>query len=431
MDHFTYRTGRLHCEDISVLQIAKDVATPVYIYSKATIRHHLKAIKEAFAQADPLICYSVKANSTLGVLGVIQEAGCGFDVVSGGELSRVFKVGGDPSQVVYAGVGKTDAEIRNALTAGILMFNVESPAELEHIAHHAEQMNVTAGIAIRVNPDVDPETHTYITTGKRENKFGIDITTAAQLAREWKDRKGIAIRGIHCHIGSQITKAEPYREAITRVLGLIKDLRAMDIPISYINTGGGFGIHYAQSEAPEVTVFADTILPLIKGTGLKLILEPGRFIVGNAGIFVIRVLYQKTSGDRHFAITDGGMNDLIRPSLYQAYHKVWPVEDIPEADFSTTAEVPDGRVVTAGRDILTDVVGPVCESGDFFAKERYLPQLAEKDFLAVFSAGAYCFSMSSNYNTRPRPAEVLVEGDQYRVIRQREDFERIIAGETL
>ncbi|MCA1685104.1 MAG: diaminopimelate decarboxylase, partial [Planctomycetia bacterium] len=374
----------------------------------------------------PLVCYSVKANSNLGILKVMAGHGSGFDVVSQGELYRVGLAGGSADRTVFAGVGKTDAEIRAGLDAGVLMFNVESEAELDAIARVARDAGKVAPIALRVNPDVDPKTHRYISTGKKESKFGMDIARSLALAGRVRDIPSVSMIGMHMHIGSQITTVDPYAGAVAKGVEIIEALRGMGHPVRWYNMGGGFGIAYRGTEARPIAEFARAILPGVKATGCRLAMEPGRVIAGNAGILVSRVLYTKQSGEKRFLIQDAAMNDLIRPALYESFHRIWPVAvpagfPAPPADYE--AEIPGAEP--------WDVVGPVCESGDFLAKDRLLPPLGRDDLLAVFSAGAYGMVMSSNYNTRPRAAEVLVEGAVARLVRRRETYEDLVAQELL
>jgi diaminopimelate decarboxylase len=423
MDFFEYRNGRLYAEDVPVERIADDVGTPCHIYSEATLKRHFNLLKEAFAEADPLICYSVKANSSLAVLKLLDEEGSGFDIVSGGELFRVLKIGGDPARVVYAGVGKTRREIEYAIEAGILMFNVESKSELEAIEAVAGSLAATAAVALRLNPDVDPKTHRHTTTGKKENKFGIDLETADAIISDLHALPHVKLTGLDTHLGSPINTVDPYVQALTKVLPLLESARAAGHQVEYINIGGGYGIEYRGGETATPADYAAAIVPLIKKSGCKLIMEPGRFIVGNAGIMLSRVTYVKESGDRSFAICDAAMNDLIRPALYDSYHKIWPV-----TTDKALSESVDARADRNGYANF-DVVGPVCESGDFLAKGRTLPRMAEGDLLSIFSAGAYGMSMSSNYNSRPRAAEVMVSGAGYRIVRQRETYDDLIRAE--
>ena len=421
MEPFQYRDRQLYCEDVPVAELAARFGTPLYVYSQSTILDALKSLRSAFADVNPLVCYSVKANSNLGILKVMAEHGSGFDVVSGGELHRVKLAGGDPQRTVFAGVGKTDDEIAAGLEAGVLMFNVESEGELEAIARVAAAMNRVAPIALRVNPDVDPRTHRYISTGKKESKFGMDIERSMRVAEAAVAMSSVRMIGMHMHIGSQITTTEPYAGAVAKGVEVIGQLRKMGHPIGWYNMGGGFGIAYKKNEARSIEEFAAAILPGVRASGCRLAIEPGRVIVGNAGILVSRVLYTKQSGDKRFLIQDAAMNDLIRPSLYESFHRIWPVVAAP----GLPAPPQDYEAAIPGAEPW-DVVGPVCESGDFLAKDRLLPQLDRGDLLAIFSAGAYGMVMASNYNTRPRAAEVLVALHQSRLVRRRETYEDLV-----
>ena len=426
MDHFHYRDGQLYCEETPVAALAGRFGTPLYVYSQATLLGQLKALQTAFAEVDPLVCYSVKANSNLGVLKVLAAHGGGFDVVSGGELFRVRRAGGEPGKTVFAGVGKTDEEIKAGLEAGVLMFNVESEAELDAIARVASAEGRVAPIALRVNPDVDPKTHRYVSTGKKESKFGMDIDRSLRLAEAVAAMPGVSMIGMHMHIGSQITTTEPYGGAVAKGVEIIAQLREMGHPIAWYNMGGGFGINYRGREARPIEEFARAIVPGVTATGCRLAMEPGRVIAGNAGILVSRVLYTKQSGEKRFLIQDAAMNDLIRPALYESFHRIWPVA-VPEG---LPAPPDDFEAAIAGTEPW-DVVGPVCESGDFLAKDRPLPRLDRGALLATFSAGAYGMVMASNYNTRPRAAEVLVDGAEARLVRRRETYEDLIQQECL
>jgi diaminopimelate decarboxylase len=426
MDHFHYVDGNLHCEDVPVAELAARFGTPLYVYSQASVVGTLKALQTEFAAVDPLVCYSVKANSNLALLEVMGQHGSGFDVVSGGELYRVQLAHVAPGKTVFAGVGKTDEEIRAGLAAGVLMFNVESEAELDAIARIAAERGQIAPIALRVNPDVDPKTHRYISTGKKESKFGMNIERSLRLAERVRSIASLAMIGMHMHIGSQITTVEPYVGAVAKGVDLIGKLRAMGHPITWYNMGGGFGIAYRGPEAKPIAAFAAAIVPAVKATGCKLAMEPGRVIAGNAGILVSRVIYTKRSGDKRFLIQDAAMNDLIRPALYESFHRIWPVAvprgyPAPPDDFE--AAIPDTEP--------WDVVGPICESGDFLAKDRALPPMVRDDLLAIFSAGAYGMVMASNYNTRPRAAEVLVHGKAARLVRRRETYDDLVAAERM
>ena len=425
MEPFQYRDRQLYCEDVPVAELAARFGTPLYVYSQSAILETLKSLRSAFADVDPLVCYSVKANSNLGILKVMAEHGSGFDVVSGGELHRVKLAGGDPERTVFAGVGKTDDEIVAGLEAGVLMFNVESEGELEAITRVAAAMNRVAPIALRVNPDVDPRTHRYTSTGKKESKFGMDIERSLRVAEAALAMSSVRMIGMHMHIGSQITTTEPYAGAVAKGVEVIGQLRRMGHPIGWYNMGGGFGIAYKKSEARSIAEFAAAIVPGVKAAGCRLAIEPGRVIAGNAGILVSRVLYTKQSGDKRFLIQDAAMNDLIRPALYESFHRIWPVVAAP----GLPAPPDDFEAAIPGTEPW-DVVGPVCESGDFLAKDRSLPQLDRGDLIAIFSAGAYGMVMASNYNTRPRAAEVLVALRQSRLVRRRETYEDLVSQEV-
>jgi diaminopimelate decarboxylase len=425
MEPFHYRDEQLYCEDIPVAELADRFGTPLYIYSQNAILGTLDALKSAFAEVDPLICYSVKANSNLAILKVIAEHGSAFDVVSAGELYRVQLAGGAPEKTVFAGVGKTDEEIRAGLRARVLMFNVESEAELEAIARVAASMGKVAPVALRVNPDVDPKTHRYISTGKKESKFGMDIARAERVAEVAVTISSIRMIGMHMHIGSQITTTEPYAGAVAKGVELIDRLRRLDHPIAWYNMGGGYGINYKGREARSVDDFARVIVPAIKAAKCRLAIEPGRVIVGNAGILVSRVVYTKQSGEKRFLIQDAAMNDLIRPALYESFHRIWPVM-VPAG----SPQAPDDAETAVAGAEPCDVVGPVCESGDFLAKDRPLPRLARGALLAIFSAGAYGMAMASNYNTRPRAPEILIDGSHTRLVRRRETYEDLVRQEV-
>jgi len=412
MDDFRVKDGRLMAEGVPVSAIADAVGTPAYIYSRHTLVDHFRRLRDAFSEVSPQIRYALKANGNLAILKALADEGAGFDVVSRGEIFRVLQAGGDPSRIDFAGVGKRRDEIEYALDVGIDTFNVESEAELDLIDRVARERSQVARVALRINPDVDPDTHEYISTGKRETKFGLDVERARRVAESTSERSGVHLTGLHIHIGSQITQVAPYVEMVTRLVALAQDLRGFHPGLESINIGGGFGIHYRENEAPAMTEFADALLPLLKDCGFFVHMEPGRLLVGNAGILVTRVLYEKRGGDKRFIICDAAMNDLIRPSLYGAFHRIEPVE------------VREGKVTPA------DVVGPVCESGDFLAQDRDLPPLKRGDLLAVRSAGAYGFVMASNYNARLRAVEVLVDGDRYGIVRARETEEELIRGET-
>ncbi len=426
MDHFEYRDGNLWCEDLKVETIARDVGTPVYVYSSATLLRHYDRFARAFAALSPTICYSIKSCQNLSILKLLNRHGAAFDVVSGGELFRALRAGADPSRIVFAGVGKSDREFNEAIDAGIGWFNVESEAEMENLIQVACGRKCEVRAALRVNPDVDPKTHRYTATGKKESKFGVDLERARRFFDHYGRDRHVRLCGIHLHIGSPVNSVEPYVAAITKGLGLIDDLCSAGFKIQMLDIGGGFGAHYKAEEAPAATVYAEAIVPLLKGRGLEIVIEPGRAIMANAGILVTEVQYIKESGEKEFVIVDAAMNDLLRPVLYDAYHFVWPVS--VEERF-----VPQGRNNHAGLDgtKLVDVVGPVCESGDFLAHDRHLPPVQRGDLVAVFSAGAYGFVMSSQYNSRPRSAEVLVTGRSHKIIRRRETYEDLLRGEEL
>ncbi|MBF0215160.1 MAG: diaminopimelate decarboxylase [Magnetococcales bacterium] len=415
MDHFRYQDNRLHCEQVPLDQIAASVGTPFYCYSRATLERHFDIFRNAFAAVDHLICYSVKANSSLAILDLLARRGSGFDIVSGGELERVKRIDCPGNRVVYSGVGKSAAEIQAALDHDILMFNVESHGELLRINHLAGRMGRRAPIALRINPDVDPATHPYISTGLRRNKFGIPHTRALELYRLAATLEHVTPIGLDCHIGSQLTTLEPFVDALKRVKHLITELRHVGISLKYLDLGGGLGIPYdAQQIPPHPERYAQALLNELDGLDITLILEPGRVIVGNAGILVASVEYIKDGEEKRFIITDAGMNDLLRPALYDAHHTILPVMRRFDRE-----------------EILADVVGPICETGDFLAKDRILPEFNPGELLAVRSAGAYGFSMSSNYNTRPRAAEVMVSEDRFTVVRPRETIQQLMEHEIL
>lgn len=413
MHFFTYKNNELYAEDVAVSELVREFGTPLYIYSYATLIRHIRAYEEAFCEVPHIICYAVKANSNLAILSLCAELGIGADIVSGGELFRALKAGIKPFRIVFAGVGKTEQEIEYALKNNILMFNVESEAELYKINEVAKKLKKQACVALRVNPDIDPKTHKYIATGLRTSKFGIPIEKAVEYYKLAKSLKNIKIIGIHKHIGSQITETSAYVEALSKILSLYDKLAKYDVDIEYIDIGGGLGITYKDEEPPLPKDLANALIPLIKTKKGKIIVEPGRSIVGNAGILVTKVLYTKETGPKNFIIVDAGMNDLIRPSLYGSYHEILPV-------------TPDKR-----QKIVADIVGPICESGDFLAKDREIEKITPGEYLAVMSAGAYGFSMSSNYNSRPRAAEVLVKGENYGLIRKRETFKDLIKNEII
>ncbi|OBT08031.1 diaminopimelate decarboxylase [Shewanella sp. UCD-FRSSP16_17] len=412
MDHFTYQQDSLFAEGCSVAELAKIHGTPLYIYSRATLERHWNAFNNAVANHPHLICYAVKANSNLAVLNVLARLGSGFDIVSGGELARVIAAGGDPKKVVFSGVGKTIAEMEQALNIGIYCFNVESSAELELLNDVAGKLGKVAPISLRVNPDVDAGTHPYISTGLKENKFGIAMDEAEQVFARAQALPHLAIKGVDCHIGSQLTEMQPFLDAMDRMLALIDRLAVNGIEIKHFDVGGGLGVPYDDETPPHPDVYAAALLERLGDRPLKLIFEPGRAIAANAGIFVTEVLSLKENSDKRFAIVDGAMNDLIRPSLYSAWQNIIPVQ------------------LTSAASYEYDVVGPVCETGDFLGKNRQL-NVQAGDLLAVRSSGAYGFVMASNYNSRPRVAEVMVDQDQHQVIREREKLEQLWQGEHL
>ena len=413
MDHFNYRNNSLYAEDVALCDLAAQHGTPCYVYSRATLEHHWRVFDQALDGQPHLICYAVKANSSIAVLQVLARLGSGFDIVSAGELQRVIRAGGDPARTVFSGVGKRADEMRFALHTGIRCFNVESDVELERLDKVAGEEGKVAPVSLRVNPDVDARTHPYISTGLRENKFGVDVDTALDTYRRATELEHVDVVGIDCHIGSQLTDLAPFTDALDRILGLIDRLQDEGITLKHIDMGGGLGIPYTHSDKPpSPDDYARALLEKLSGRSLELLLEPGRAIAGNAGILLTRVEYLKHTADHNFAIVDAAMNDLQRPALYNAWHAVIPV---------------DPRI---GGAVLYDIVGPVCETGDFLAKNR-LMTLATGDLLAVRSAGAYGFTMSSNYNTRPRAAEIMVDGKQMHVIRERETFDDMVRGEHL
>jgi diaminopimelate decarboxylase len=412
---FHYRNGKLYCEEVSLEEIAASAGTPCYVYSARSMVDAWRAYDEAFGELPHLVCYAVKANSSLAVLAMLARAGSGFDIVSGGELFRVLKAGGDPARVVFSGMGKTAAEIEQALIAGIRNFNCESEAEPELIDSIAARLGVTARFSLRVNPDVNPETHPYISTGMRDHKFGVDIAAAADVYRRTRALRHVAASGVSCHIGSQILDYSPILEAAGKVLALVDTLRSEGFAIDHVDLGGGLGIAYRLGDdAPGIRDFITDLRDRIGKAKLTVMIEPGRSIAGAAGVLLTQVLYRKKSPTREFVVVDAAMNDLIRPALYKAHHEVRPLRQTPGAS-----------IVTA------DIVGPVCETGDFLARDREIPDVQPGEWLAVSSAGAYGFVQASNYNSRPRGAEVLVDGSQWRIIRSRETYEDLIRGEIV
>ncbi|MFC1510501.1 diaminopimelate decarboxylase [Candidatus Omnitrophota bacterium] len=413
MHDFVYKNNELYCEKLKVSAIAKECGTPLYIYSYKTLTDHFHKLKEAFKSVNPLICFAMKANDNLSVIKALADQGAGFDIVSIGELKKAIKVKADLQKIVFASVGKTEEEITLAIKSKILFFNVESLPELVEINRIAGKLKKVPQIALRINPDVDAVTHARITTGTLKNKFGIDLKTALQILKNKKKYKNLNINGLHCHIGSQITTVDPYIKALKKVTAFIQTCKKEGIAIKTLNMGGGLGINYNNDKANTAKQFAGKVMPLLKKCDVKIIIEPGRFIAGNAGIFVTKTLYLKDNGVKKFLIVDGGMNDLARPSLYNAYHHIQPLKK------------------TRAKKIVMDVVGPICESGDFFAKDRKLAPMKKGDLLAIMGAGAYGYVMASNYNVRRRPAEVMVKGNKFAVIKKRETFKDLIAGEDI
>ena len=444
MHFFQYRDDKLHCEDVDLEHVADKVGTPTYVYSAGTILDHYARMDSALASLDHLICYAVKANSNRAILKLLADAGAGFDIVSAGELFRVLTAGGDPAKCTFAGVGKSRDEIEYALEQGVYSFNVESESELELIDRVAAAKNLRAPIALRVNPDVDPHTHEYISTGSRENKFGIPLGDVSAIYERASKLANIDVVGVQMHIGSQVTEAAPFASAIEKVAPIVRDLKSK-YRIKFFSIGGGMGIIYRRAlesgsgkwwhdrhgepSAFSIRDYAEAIVPPLRELSIRVLIEPGRFLVGNAGVLLTRVSYIKKSGAKKFAIADAGMNDLIRPALYQSYHEIVPcrasVSDANQNSITITSMSKSKRAMEK-----MDIVGPVCESGDFFALDREMPELDEGDLLAIMSAGAYGFVMASNYNSRPLPAEVLVRGKQFVLIRKRQTREDLVRGET-
>jgi diaminopimelate decarboxylase len=436
---FEYRNGRLYCENVDLTRVAREFGTPTYVYSEGTILDHYTRLDVALAPIDHLICYAVKANSNRAILKLLVNAGAGFDIVSGGELFRVLAAGGDPAKCTFAGVGKSRDEIEYALQQGVCSFNVESEAELESIDRIAGEKKLRAPIALRVNPDVDPHTHQYISTGSQENKFGIALDHIEAVYERAGRMRNVEIVGAQMHIGSQITEAKPFASAIEKVTPLVRELKSK-YQIKFFSIGGGMGIIYRRAlesgsgkwwhdhgpacagSAFSIRDYADAIVPPLREMDLRILIEPGRFIVGNAGVLLTRIRYIKQTGGKKFAVVDAGMNDLIRPALYQSYHEIVPCRaSVSDADPSMSKSKSLERI---------DIVGPVCESGDFFALDREMPELHEGDLLAIMSAGAYGFVMASNYNSRPLPAEVLIRGHKFALIRQRQTWEDLVRDEA-
>ncbi|HEX9662321.1 MAG TPA: diaminopimelate decarboxylase [Candidatus Binatia bacterium] len=418
MHHFEYRNGEMFAEAVPLKKIAKEVGTPAYVYSLATLKRHFRVFDQAFAAVPHIVCFSVKANSNIALLKAFAKEGSGFDIVSGGELFRALKAGGDPQKIVFSGVGKKREEIEYALDSGILMFNVESEQELVALNEIAAGAGKRAPISLRVNPDVDPQTHPYISTGMKKSKFGVDIKQSLETYRKAVAMPNVDVVGVDCHIGSQLTSVTPFVDALAKVREylervLVGEMRKEGTQIRYLDLGGGLGINYHDETPPLPDEYAKAIIEGLEGLDVTLILEPGRVIVGNAGILVTEVQYLKETDTKKFVIVDGGMNDLIRPALYGSYQAIQPV------------------VKNNAENIVADVVGPICESGDFFAKDREIARPKRGDLLAVMSAGAYGFTMASNYNSHPKPPEILVDGDKYYVIRSRETLDDLIRGETI
>ena len=414
MHDFHYQGDELFCEEVPIRHITEQVGTPCYIYSHQTLIRHFHAFDQAFNAIPHIVAFAMKSNSNLTVLRLLAKEGSGADIVSGGELFRALAAGMAPNKIVFAGVGKSKEEIQYALESDILMFNVESPGELQQINEVAGSMGLRAKVALRINPDIDPQTHPYISTGLKKSKFGIGADRALEEFDAAGNLPHIEVVGVHSHIGSQLTQVTPFVDALKKAIALIQTLQAKGVNIQYLNIGGGLGITYSDETPPHPKQLAEAISPLLQSVSCKIIMEPGRSIVGNAGILVTKVLYNKEGADKHFVIVDAAMNDLLRPSLYDAHHDIQPV-------ILTESSVVD----------TVDVVGPICESGDFLAKDRKLPKSQPGDLLAVMSAGAYGFTMASNYNSRPRVPEVLVKGKDLTVIRKRESYEDLIRGESI
>ncbi len=413
MNHFVYQNDDLYCEDVSVAYIAEQIGTPFYLYSYSTIKRHFMVFEDAFTDLDHLTCFSVKSNSNLAILRLLALEGGGADIVSGGEFFRAIRAGITPDKIVFSGVGKTPKDMEIALKSDIFMFNVESDQELQALDRIAKDIGCKAMVAIRINPDVAPKTHPYIVTGFGENKFGIQIKDSLNTYALAKHLKNIDVKGISCHIGSQLTEINPFVEALQRLKELLRELKKMELDIKFLNLGGGLGITYSDENPPHPFEYARALRETIGENTVTLILEPGRVIIGNAGILVTRVLYTKSTANKRFIIVDTGMNDLIRPTLYDSFHAVQPVK------------------MTHSEMFTADLVGPICETGDFLAKDRKMPPFKPGDLVAIMSAGAYGFSMASNYNSRPRPAEAMVKGKLFSIIRSREAYEDLISGEVI
>ena len=421
MDSFAYKNGKLFAEGVDVASIATEVGTPVYIYSKATFLDHLKKIQTAYAEIDTTVCYSIKACGNINILKHLADAGSGFDIVSGGELYRAQQAGADMSKIVYAGVGKTDKEILEALNAGIGYFNIESEPELENLIALCKKHGKTTKAALRVNPDIKYDSHRHITTGVKETKFGIDIERAQKVFAKYDNNGAVEMSAIHVHLGSGGKTITPYVEYVKKVLPLVEDLRSKGHTIDTLDLGGGYGADYETGTVPSAADYAAGIVPLLKAANLKLILEPGKSIIANAAIMLTEVVFKKTGGEKTFVIVDAGMNDLIRPCLYEAFHFIWPVN----VDEKFMPQKRMQALKVDGSEVV-DVVGPVCEGTDYFAKDRAMPPVERGDLVAVFSAGAYGYTMASNYNARPMCPEVLVDGDKYEIIRKRQTYQDLV-----
>ncbi len=413
MEAFHYSAEKLFCEEVPVASIAERFGTPSYVYSQGVIRRRFQSLEQGLSEISPLICYSVKANSNLKILSFFRSAGAGFDIVSGGELARVLRVGADPKRIVFSGVGKTEAEVDAGLQAGILMFNVESAGELEMLEARARHLKKRANLSVRINPDVEAETHPYVATGRQIHKFGVPKEEAVALYREAASSRELRVLGVACHIGSQILEVEPFMKAFDEIAGVARTLGARGIDVDYLDLGGGFGIRYKDEEPLDADRLMRELTRRMQESTCRLILEPGRALVAEAGILLTRVLYTKQNQKKNFVVVDAGMNDLMRPALYGSYHEVAPV------------------VQRARAKLRADVVGPLCETGDFLAQDRELPEVEPNDLLAVLTVGAYGFVQASNYNSRPRPAEVMVHGNQVELIRRREKLEDLMEGEVL
>lgn len=422
MDSFVYKNGRLFAEDVDVAKIAEAVGTPVYVYSKATFMDHLKKIQTAYSDIDTTVCYSIKACGNINILRLLAQGGSGFDIVSGGELYRAQQAQADMSKIVFAGVGKTDTEVLEALNAGIGYFNIESEAELENLIKLTKQAGRTTRAALRVNPDIKYDSHKNITTGVKETKFGVDIERALRVFDTYGNNGAVDLCALHVHLGSGGKTIDPYVNGVKKILPLVEQLRQKGHRIETLDLGGGYGADYESDTVPSAADYASGIVPLLKAANLKLILEPGKSIIANAGIMLTRTLYRKTGGQKTFVIVDAGMNDLIRPCLYEAFHFMWPAA----VDERLVPQKRTKDVEMEGLEVA-DVVGPVCEGTDYFAKDRALPAMERGDLLAIFTAGAYGYTMASNYNARPMAAEVLVDGDRFTVIRRRQTYEDLVA----